>query len=487
MKRFAQLLAIFGVGIFVLFLVNLIAPKLLVSIFQFASRQTSMSDQTRYALQSASSGLLLSSFGIFGLAALFYYLDRLLQNLPDRYDRFLLTSVLAIRIIIGVLLIYAVHYVPGSDDLDFHRYATQLANGEEVTDVQGRPTAWRAIGYPFLLSLFYRLFGADILTAQIVNLIISETTLILIYALGRALFDRSTARASMILFLLWPSQLLYAVSLFSELAFTMFFLMLLWISTKSPTFLNAIFIGIALGLATLTRGVILLFPMLLIVYWMIQHMRWKSIATRLIIIGITTEALLLPWQIRNYRIFNQFVLTNTMGGVHFWMGNNPNATGTFMGYLEFMSYNERMEIQSLNECELDKYGYRKGFDYIVANPGKTILNATKKIIHFFIKDSRSVPFSLGADFQTVSPVFFMVLIIITETYYLVLLFLFLYHGFLLVKYSFPRAEIALLLYSVLYFIAIYSFYIAEGRYHTPVVPIFALIAAYKSKQSPMTN
>lgn len=67
------------------------------------------------------------------------------------------------------------------------------------------------------------------------------------------------------------------------------------------------------------------------------------------------------------------------------------------------------------------------------------------------------------------------MVIITETFFAVLGLSFLIALFFLVRGEGISPRVWLLCGTILYFIAIYMLFIAEGRYHLPLIPIFAII------------
>ena len=60
------------------------------------------------------------------------------------------------------------------------------------------------------------------------------------------------------------------------------------------------------------------------------------------------------WQIRNYREFGGFTIATTNGGIHFWMGNNPSASGGFIPDDFYISKENKSIMRNMTEIEKDR-------------------------------------------------------------------------------------------------------------------------------------
>ena len=80
-------------------------------------------------------------------------------------------------------VIYA-QTVPGSDFYQYDLLAQRLANGQGYVDEFGEPTAFYAIGWPFSLSVIYRIFGYSLIVPQLINALLSVGSVGLTYKLS---------------------------------------------------------------------------------------------------------------------------------------------------------------------------------------------------------------------------------------------------------------------------------------------------------------
>ena len=96
-----------------------------------------------------------------------------------------------------------------SDFLAYHTAATQLSAGTFVPDYAFSMFPFKLM-YSWVLSRFYRVFGAQVVVAQVINLAAAVALLLEVYLLARRVWSEATARMAGLLFSIWPSQLFYS-------------------------------------------------------------------------------------------------------------------------------------------------------------------------------------------------------------------------------------------------------------------------------------
>lgn len=126
--------------------------------------------------------------------------------------------------------------------------------------------------------------------------------------------------------------------------------------------------GLTAGCAMLVRPVMLFFlPLALL--WMLRRGR----AALAVAFLAAVLAVVLPWTARNYRVYGQFVLVASEGGVTFWTGNHPLARGD--GDLASNPDLKRAELDfrrahpGLTAEQLEPLYYRDALSYIREHPG----------------------------------------------------------------------------------------------------------------------
>ena len=92
---------------------------------------------------------------------------------------------------------------------------------------------------------------------------------------------------------------------------------------------RAIELGVIVGVGTLSRATLIIFLPLVAIWlaWVLRKESLKLVLRAVVIAGLCTTAIVIPWTIRTSLLHRQFVFMLTTGPENFWRGNNPNATG----------------------------------------------------------------------------------------------------------------------------------------------------------------
>ena len=112
-----------------------------------------------------------------------------------------------------------------------------------------------------------------------------------------------------------------------------------------------------------------------------KGMRFKiikgfSISIVILIIGIV------PWTIRNYRVFHQFVLLNTNAGYVLYWANHPVFGTNFTNELpEGVTWGSLIppELIGMDEASLEKELMRRAIQTIVDDPGRYLLLSLSRL------------------------------------------------------------------------------------------------------------
>ncbi len=297
-----------------------------------------------------------------------------------------LPSVVVLAFAIRLCWILIFHPNPISDFAFYFRGAASIARWYGYAPF-GVATAYFPVGYPLFLAVLFWIFGVSVTVAQTANLFLSVASLVLAYWITRDLFRSELAgRLSLLFLAIYPDNIAYT-SLVGVETFHLFLLflgvalLLPCISIKEAVnpwrLLTA---GIVFGFATLVKVQTLLLPGFLLVLFPQFSWEGKSLANRLKKIAILYVALigvLAPWLIRNYRLYNDIVLSNN-DGVNLYMGNGPEANGTWVAIPWFDVGNDTWA-----EYKINRIARKKAIDYIKAHPLHTLTLMPKKIVSLF--------------------------------------------------------------------------------------------------------
>ncbi|MEZ4646262.1 MAG: hypothetical protein R3E31_26655 [Chloroflexota bacterium] len=153
---------------------------------------------------------------------------------------------------------------------------------------------------------------------------------------------------------------------------------------ERPLLRQWLHLGLALSVVVLLRQLFLLFiPFLLLwLWWSTRPKLWQVALPFMIVI-----LMMLPWIIRNYIVFDQFVMLNTNSGYAFYWGNHPIYGTKFIPILppEMGSYYSLIpqDLLYLNEAKLDSALLKLALADIMADPGRYLLLSLSRIPPYF--------------------------------------------------------------------------------------------------------
>jgi len=192
--------------------------------------------------------------------------------------------------------------------------------------------------YVLTLVVIYRTLGRSATAVALAQIPLDLASIALVYAIGRRAFPSRGALPALVgaaCTAFYPYMLFQDLSANDTALFTMLLLAGVYGAYRAAGDAGAtagpwarlrwpLFIGIAYGLAALTKTLVVLMLPLLGLWW------WRRVGLRraLWIGGVAALALLAvitPWVIRNSRLHGQLVLISTNDGSNLHQGNNPLA------------------------------------------------------------------------------------------------------------------------------------------------------------------
>lgn len=235
--------------------------------------------------------------------------------------RWLLPALLAAALAIRLAHWWAVRDEPffawlAMDSQEYDRWAQGIANGDWL----GSQVFFQAPLYPYALGLLYAVFGRSLDAVYLVQIALAVAGCWALYQAGRSMGGERVGLAAAALAAFYGPFLFHDVQLLKESAAVAVVSFLLWSLAARRWLVAGILLGI---LALLRENALLLLPFLLPLIGSKDFLR-KAGA----LIGGLLLALL-PVAIRNGVVGGDFLPTTFQGGVNFYIGNNPEADGTY--------------------------------------------------------------------------------------------------------------------------------------------------------------
>jgi tetratricopeptide (TPR) repeat protein len=289
-------------------------------------------------------------------------------------------------------------WAPAVDPAWYDQAAQRIVDGN-----WGPFPFFRAPVYPALLALVYSAFGHDLVAARILNVVLQGATVWIIWWVGRSYFSAAIGILAAALFALNGMTIYFACELVSPSIEMLTTVLCAWTTFRllRDSSVSAVAVcGLSYGFAAITRpNSLLLYPLVLVILWLIltNGKLWVPARIKRHFLSvpvwiIAASVPILPVTATNLIKSGEFVLIATQGGVNFWIGNSPEASGGLAilpGHANSWEM-EDAEIEAardvgrhLNQGELSSYYYQKAWTYIEHEPLHALRLMIRKAALFF--------------------------------------------------------------------------------------------------------
>lgn len=349
---------------------------------------------------------------------------------------------------------------------------------------RGVPTSFRAPLYPAFLALIYLVTGGGagrFFAVRLVQAGLGALLAPLTYQASRRLFSGSERAAVIAAWCVacYPLLLIYPIGLATENLFFLLvlaaFLFLLRIrDLQSPTSgdlqrnfpkkLDPILAGVFLGLAILTRSVILPFAGLAVLWvWFVLKQKRSSL-----ILALTTVIIVAPWIARNSLLHHKLTGVESSMGYNLYLSYYPEGNGSFV-------FGPSLDlIPILDDTERDQVGTQKALEFIRSEPGRLLPLALDRLGYFFGLEKRALMYFYSNNLLgyipkmpllTVAAIFLLPFVVVAISAAL---------GLSLARLSPGVVLLYLLLFA---YLVPHVLILSEDRFHLTIVPHLAILAA----------
>jgi len=322
-------------------------------------------------------------------------------------------------------------------------------------------------GYAYFLAALLLLFSGSLTAVALAQSALGAALCVITASLSARIFqDRRAGLAAGFLLAIFGPLVYVEVSLFAEGLFTFLLILSLWLLTRPQISIGiAICIGALIGFAAITRATALPFLPAIVLLILLQ---WIPIPRRLVIWMIAAWlAIVAPVLIKLRYTTGGWLPVQTFGGLNFYMGNHPGASGTpenRLGGSWDELYYEPARHGITMATERERYFMRKAWKEIGEHPLGALGAIGRKAVWFVQDDEVRDNFNF---FRTQS-------FLLRWLPGFGWLFPFAAWGLWLVI-SQRRLSPAITLY-LLMFAASNILIVVSCRYRIPLIPVFAILA-----------
>jgi len=273
--------------------------------------------------------------------------------------RVALVPILVLGFALRILAPEPAHRPLVSDERDYYALGATLARTGAYEE-HGRPTAYRAPGYPAFLAGVQRLApDSGPGGVRLAQAALDAASAGLLYALA-ATWGPPVALSAALIWSVYPPAIVYTRLLLPESLFV--FLLLLWFLLAARVPWNRWWatssLGAFMGALALVKTEAVLLLAIVPIAALIRGVRvWGAV-----LFLLAGALVLAPWIARNARVLGDPVLVTSTGPV-FLIGNHPRATG---GYAPDVP--DSMLPRSTDEAVLARESTRNAWRYIAGHP-----------------------------------------------------------------------------------------------------------------------
>jgi 4-amino-4-deoxy-L-arabinose transferase-like glycosyltransferase len=285
------------------------------------------------------------------------------------------------------------------DGVEFEQIAANLVRHGEFSVHAGRPTSFRAPGFPIALAAVYAVFGiGNFVAAHVVFCLIGAAACLAAFLVAREIAGDVAGLITAALVAVYPNLLYYAMHFSSEPLFTLLLVLSVWSfirAMRGERLSYYVASGALLGLSALTRPAAFYFlPFFALVALLGGRRLWlaRSAGIAVMVIGLMLP--IAPWAARNYRVHGRHVLLASNGGSTFWGANNaivladPKYHGDWIT-TEAMPDQKKLVHALPNEVDRDRLEWELGKQFVRQHPAAIPRLSWYKLYWLWTPESRT--------------------------------------------------------------------------------------------------
>lgn len=346
--------------------------------------------------------------------------------------------------------------------------AANIAEGRGyVYNDSPSPAVDRGPVYPYLLAALFRVAGSEgVWSVLVFQALCHGMTVFVVFLISGRLLGRQTAVVASLLCAIHPMLIWYTSRIWIETVHSLAIVIVAWTVVRlfaSPSSARAIVTGLAIGVASLTKSVLLLFPFVAGVFVLARFGKKGILPAVLVVAG--TALVVAPWTVRNYTVTGSFVPVHTSLGLNMIQGDAIGEYWTQVPYstLDIWHKGARWTdslLAGTGYTPADPTGDRllvvSSVNYNISRPVNFVRRvATNALTFWYLSESFLKSAVL---FMLQLPVVLMVLVF----------------G---VRFWRTTPGVRPILLLILYYAIVHVFVVGWARYSAPIVPLCLLVVS----------
>lgn len=364
---------------------------------------------------------------------------------------------------------------PISDARSYYNNALIVSQG-------GYPGTYWPAGYAIFLGTIFSLFSENLLVARLTNATLYLGIILITYHLTMSWFkSKQVAIMSAWLMLSYIGFLAYISLVMSEILFT--FLMLAGLlatvtsqsnikKNQTKTLLLLLISGLFFGCATMVRPQVIIIPFgFIFIQYILKQFLLRQALISVGLIYFSAVIVILPWLMHLHSTYDRFVFISTNGGVNLFMGNNPNADGSYMDNVVGPTMSEMgFDLsQARNAAESDSLYRTAAFQYLRSNTFEAVKRIPAKIYFYFRDEVSGFHHFERGSIKWAG-------MAISQLIYMFNIILFAYGVY---AYNFRINQNPILpLFIILIFLLIILIFFGASRFRLPSIPFYLMFSSY---------
>lgn len=371
------------------------------------------------------------------------------------------------------------------------------------------PDSFRMPLYPLFLAFIFS-FTSKIWFVSIIHNILSAATCVLIFLIGKKVFNQKVGLLAAFILALEPHRAVYSNFVLTEPLFTFFlvvtiyfFIDFLKFDNKKSFYVSVVFLGLFILTKPIAQYSWLIFFWIALVKILVQKVqKIEGLGLKQIVLaGFLLFLILLPWLIRNEIVFNHFALNSSRNfNLYHWyvpiiyakQHNIPRSDTIHLFYEKTAKKFPSLREEHLHNFEFSSYFHRKALEIISSDPlGYLKLHLVGSSYFFLTTGYRSKlmrlfgipggemtvdPISLLSNYGLKGIIDYINLIVIFGLFLILIINFFFWINIFFIKKS-ENWLSELLLYIFIFYFALLIGPLASAASKYPVQPFIILLAS----------